>query len=216
MLVGERMTKPVITVHPDMPIQDALILMHKEHVRRFPVVDHKGRLIGLISESDLLNAKPSEATTLSVWEISYLLSKITVERVMTRDPITVTADMPIEDAARIMADHKIGSMPVMRGDELIGIITETDLFKIFLELLGARQPGIRVTAEVFDQPGKLAALAAAIYNAGGNIISMSTFAGDTPQVGINTFKVSGMSLEALKSAIAPVISKIIDIRETKV
>src|SRR3990170_3638875 len=136
MIVGERMSHPVISVPPDMPIVDALNLMKREHIRRTPVIKD-GKLVGIVSDKDLLNASPSPATSLSVWEMNYLLSKITVKDVMTKDVLTVTEDTPIEEAARIMADNKIGGLPVMRGASVVGIITETDLFKLFLELLGA-------------------------------------------------------------------------------
>jgi len=127
MLVGERMSHPVIHIPPDTSIHDALQLMKREGIRRTPVVK-KGKLVGIVSEKDLLNATPSQATTLNVWELNYLLSKITIEDIMTRDIITVTEDTPIEEAARIMADHKIGGLPVMRNDSMVGIISETALF----------------------------------------------------------------------------------------
>ncbi len=120
-----------------MPIVDALNLMKSEQIRRAPVVKDNN-LIGIVSDDDLLNASPSPVTSLSVWEINYLLSKITVSDVMTKNVLTVTEDTPIEEAARIMADNKIGGLPVMRDGNVTGIITETDLFKIFLELMGAR------------------------------------------------------------------------------
>src|SRR4030065_2654493 len=135
MLVGTRMKFPVITASPDMPINEALTLMKRERIRRTPVIKD-GKLVGIVSDKDLLNASPSPATSLSVWELNYLLSKITVKDVMTKTVLTVEESTPIEKAARIMADNKIGGMPVMRGSEVIGIITETDLFKILLELMG--------------------------------------------------------------------------------
>jgi acetoin utilization protein AcuB len=215
MLVGSRMARPVITIRPETPVADALNLMHKEHVRRFPVVDGRGKLVGIVSEKDLLNASPSDATTLSVWEINYLLSKLTVERVMSKNVITVTEDTPLEEAARIMADNKIGGLPVVRGDEIVGIITETTLFRIFLELLGARKSGVRVTAMVHDEPGALYNLSGAISKGGGNIISMGTFYGATPQKGLVTIKVENIEMETLKKLLEPVVEAIIDIRETK-
>jgi acetoin utilization protein AcuB len=148
MLVGERMTRPVLSVPPETPIQDALVRMRKEHVSRFPVLNKKGELIGIVSEDDLLHASPSDATSLSVWEINYLMSKITVERVMTTEVITVTEDTPLEEAARIMADYRVGGLPVVKGKAVIGMITQTDLFCLFLEMLGAREPGLRLTALV--------------------------------------------------------------------
>lgn len=216
MFVSERMSHPVITIHSDMPVQDALKLMHTEHIRRLPVVDQKGGLIGIVTENDLQNASPSEATTLSVWEISYLLSKITVERVMLRKVITVEEDCPIEEAARVMADNKISSMPVMRDSELVGIITETDLFKVFLELLGAREKGVRLTVLLEEKPGKLNELTEVIQKVGGNIIALGTFAGESTKNRMVTVKVSGVESDALKQAVAPIAEKVVDVRITGV
>lgn len=215
MLVGKRMTKPVITVSPEIPIQEAMAQMRREKVRRFPVVNDKGQLVGIVSEKDLLNAAPSEATSLSVFEVNYLLSKITVERVMTKDVITIDDDCPIEEAARILADKKIGSLPVCRDGKLIGIITETDLFKVFLELLGARKPGIRLTVLVADIPGKLFELTGIIRDLGGNLISVGTFMGEDPTTINLTFKVNHVSMEALERAVEPVVQKVVDLREVQ-
>lgn len=209
------MTRRVITVRPDMPIQEALNLMRQEKVRRFPVVGPGGKLVGIVSEKDLLNASPSDATTLSVWEVSYLLSKITVERVMTRSVTTVAEDTPLEEAARIMADNKIGSLPVLRDSQLVGIITETDLFKIFLELLGAREPGVRLEVLLNDVPGKLADLVGGIRDMGGNIIALGTFLGESKQNRLVTLKVEGIEMEPLKRMVQPMVEKIVDIRETR-
>ena len=215
MLVGERMSRPVISIHPDMPIQDALNLMHKEHLRRLPVVDKRGKLVGIVSERDLLHASPSDATSLSVWELNYLISKITVDRVMTKEVITITEDTPLEEAARLMADGKVGCMPVMHDDELVGIITETDLFKVFLELLGARESGVRLSVLLPDLPGELAKLTQAIFNLDGNIIALGTFLGESPENREVTVKVGGVELQALRKVVEPVVERVIDIRETR-
>jgi len=213
MLVGERMRRQVITLRPDMPVPDAVRLMHNEHIRRAPVVDSRGRLLGMVSEMDLLKASPSEATTLSIFEVTYLLSKITVERVMTRDVITVTEPTPIEEAARIMADNKIGGLPVMRGREVVGIVTETDLFRIFLELLGAREAGVRLAALVANRPGELAKLTAAVYQAGGNFLALVTSLGETTENRLVTAKVEGVELDQLRRIVAPLVQKIVDLRQ---
>jgi acetoin utilization protein AcuB len=215
MLVGERMSKPVITIRPETPMPEALDLMHKEHIHRLPVVNKRGELVGIVTEGDLIKASPSEATSLSIFEVTYLLSKLTIDRIMTKKVITTTEDTPLEEAARIMADNKVGGLPVMRGKALVGIITETSLFRIFLELLGARRAGIRVTVSLLDKPGELANLTKAIHDVGGNIIALGTFMGESPAVGRVTFKVEGVELEALKKAIQPLVDKIIDIRATK-
>lgn len=214
MLVGERMTHPVITIPPDMPIVDVLALMRREDIRRTPVVKD-GKLVGIVSDKDLLNASPSQATSLSVWEMNYLLSKITVKDVMTRDLFTVKEDTPIEEAARIMADNKIGGLPVMRGENLVGIITETDLFKVFLELMGAREQGVRVTALLHEKKGELARLSHIISEAGGNFVAFGTFTGDLEGTREVTFKVNDLQQAEVQSLVEPLVERIIDIRTTK-
>lgn len=212
MLIKERMSQPVITVDPNLPIMEALSLMKKEKIRRTPVVKD-GRLVGIISDKDLLNASPSDATSLSVWEINFLLSQITVGEIMTREVLTVTEDTPIEDAARIMADNKIGGLPVMRDNTVVGLITETDLFTIFLEMMGAREEGVRVTAMVPEKRGELAQLAQAISQAGGNFISFSQFAGEDPSNREITFKVVGLTPDEVIKQVNPLVQRIIDVRE---
>ena len=215
MLVGERMSKPVITVRPDTTMPEALDLMRKEHIRRLPVVNQRGELVGIVTETDLLKASPSEATSLSIYEITYLLGKLTVDRIMTKKVVTTTEDTPVEEAALVMADHKFSGLPVMRGKELVGIITESNLFRIFLELLGARRAGIRVTVSLPDKPGELANLTRAIHAAGGNVIALGTAMGESPTEGWVIFKVEGVEMEPLRKAIQPLVKKIIDIRVTQ-
>ena len=213
MLVGERMKRPVITIKPEMPIIEALDLMHKEHIRRAPIVKD-GKLIGIVSEKDLLNASPSSATSLSIWEMNYLLSKVQVKDVMTKNVLTVAEDTPLEEAARIMSDNKIGCMPVMRDGHVVGIITETDLFKIFLELLGAREMGVRVSALIRDERGQLAKLTQALTNQGGNFVAFGLFFGEDSSNRLLTFKVEGIELEKVKELLEPIVIRIIDIRNT--
>ena len=212
MLVGERMSRPPITIGPEMSIHDAVALFKKERIRRAPIIKG-GKLVGIVSEKDLLNASPSPATTLSVWEMNYLLSKLTVAEVMTKNVITVAEDTPIEEAARIMADNKIGGLPVVKGTRVVGIITETNLFKMFLELMGARERGVRVTALIEDQPGTLAKVTKAIAEAGGNFIAFGQFVGEDVHTRVLTFKINGMSQAQVKKALAPHIKKMWDIRE---
>ena len=211
MFVGERMSHPVISVSPGTPIHDALVMFKKEHIRRAPVIKD-GKLVGIVSESDLLNASPSTVTSLSVWEINYLISKVTVKQVMSKKVKTIDVNTPIEEAARIMADSKIGGVPVMRSGKIAGIITETDLFKIFLELMGAREKAIRVTALVEDKPGQLAKVTKAIAEAGGNFISFGMFSGPDTSTKMLTFKVAGMKKDDVKKALEKVVKKFWDIR----
>ncbi|MBN1452574.1 MAG: CBS domain-containing protein [Anaerolineales bacterium] len=212
MLVGERMSHPIISMAPDMPVHDALNMFKRERIRRAPVVK-EGKLVGIVSDKDLLNASPSPASSLSVWEMNYLLSKITVSEVMTKKVITVSEDTPIEEAARIMADNKIGGLPVMRDNHVVGIITETDLFKIFIELMGAREKGTRVTALIEEKPGQLAKITKAIAEAGGNFVAFGQFAGEDPSTRLVTFKVAGLKKEDVKKVVAEATKEIWDIRE---
>lgn len=212
MLIGERMSRPPIVIGPETSVNEALALFKKERIRRAPVIKG-GKLVGIVSEKDLLNASPSPATSLSVWEMNYLLSKLTVAEVMTKSVITVTEDTPIEEAARIMADNKIGGLPVVKGARVVGIITETNLFKMFLELMGAREKGVRVTALIEDQPGMLAKITKSIADAGGNFIAFGQFVGEDVQTRVVTFKVNGMDQSQVKKTLSPIVKKLWDIRE---
>ncbi len=212
MFVKDRMTHPVITVTPDTPIMEAREIMRRERIRRLPVVDKEGNLVGIVTEKDILNASPSAATTLSVWELNYLLSKITVGEIMTRDVITATEDMPLEEAARLIADHKVGALPVVRDRKVVGIITESDLFRVFLELMGARLPGVRITVCLPDIPGQLAKLTKAIADAGGNIVSVSTFEGEKAGTKCIVMKVTNVSPEEVQEALSKVVPQVVDVR----
>ncbi len=212
MLVGERMSKPVITLSPETPVQEALVLFRKEHIRRAPVIKNE-KLVGIVSDRDLLNASPSPVSSLSIWEIHYLLSKVTVREVMTKKVITVDETTPIEEAAKIMADHKIGGLPVMDNGKVKGIITETDLFKILLEFTGARDRGIRVTALVDDKPGVLAGITKAVSEAGGNFIAFGQFTGPSAESKVITFKVTGLKKDEVKKSVEKIVKKFWDVRQ---
>ena len=132
-LVAQWMTTPVCVIHADTPVADAYEMMMQRNVRRLPVIENE-RLVGIVTLGDLREARPSPATSLSVFELNYLLAKLEVGRVMTHNPYTVTALTPVEEAARIMLDHKLGGLPVVDEDNRpVGIITESDIFKMLLD-----------------------------------------------------------------------------------
>jgi acetoin utilization protein AcuB len=216
MLVRERMTHHPVTASPDTPISEALDLMRREKVRRLPVLDQRGQLVGIVLEKDLLYASPSPATSLSIYEMHYLLARLTVAEVMTREVITVDEITPLEEAARIMADNRIGGLPVMRGNQLVGIVTETDLFKVFLEMLGARERGVRLTLQVPDEKGMLASITGAIAALGGDIVSLSTFWGEDLTMGVITVKVREQTAarRQLVEAMEGLGLDVVDIRQT--
>jgi acetoin utilization protein AcuB len=208
MLVRERMTSHPLTTS----VTDALNYMRHNRVRRLPVLNKRGDLVGIVAEKDLLYASPSPATSLSVYEIGYLLSKLKVQEVMQREVITVRPDCPLEEAARIMVDFKIGSLPVVEGGKLAGIITETDLFKVFIEMLGARDAGWRVSVAVPNRPGELARLTAEIANRGGDIVALGTYYGQDYTQGRLTLKVRGLDKEVLLDALNKAGAQVLDIR----
>jgi len=131
-VVGAWMTTPVKTIHKDTPVLDAYNLMIRLGIRRLPVVDEE-RLVGIVTLGDLREARPSPATSLSIYELNYLLSKLTVGQVMTHYPLTVTPQTPVREAAGMMLARKIGGLPVVdAGGRPVGIITESDLFRMFI------------------------------------------------------------------------------------
>jgi acetoin utilization protein AcuB len=208
------MSRNPITVRPDTSLYDGLKVMRDNKVRRLPVVNKDGRLVGIVSQMDLLYASPSPATSLSVWEINYLTSRIKVSDLMTTDVTTVCEDCPLEEAARIMVDSKIGGLPVMRGDRLVGIITETDLFKVFLELLGAREQGTRFTLLVPERKGMLADISGRIAQMGGNIVAMGTFLGEDPSNRLITMKVQDVDKNELWLQLESLGLELVDVRDT--
>lgn len=215
MLVRERMTPDPITTTAKTSVPDALRLMREKKIRRLPVIDDHKRLIGIVSDKDLLHASPSPATLLAVWEIPELLGKLKVETVMTRQVVTVSADTPIEEAARIMADESIGGLPVMQDQELVGIITETDIFKIFLSLLGGRRSGVRVTAYAPNAKGTVSRISTAVSNIGGDIVGLGfNEVKDSADIQWEmTIKVQDVGRDELVEAILPVVLEILDVRE---
>ncbi len=132
MRVRELMTGALIAARPDMPVLDARHLMIEKRIRHLLVTSDSGELLGIVTDRDIRLNLPSQATSLSVWELNYLLTRLTVGKVMTQSVITVGPDREVRDAAVLMLDHRIGALPVVDGGRLIGIVTETDLLRAFV------------------------------------------------------------------------------------
>jgi acetoin utilization protein AcuB len=213
MLVRERMTANPVITHPDASFGDAMELLREKKVRRLPVVDDKGALVGIVVEKDLLKAAPSSATTLSVYEIPYLLSKLKIKDLMTKRVITVEEDWPLEEAARVMIERKIGSLPIVRGNQLVGIITETDIFRAMALALGGEPQCLRVMVRVPDVKGELAKLSNQIAQLGGDIRSLVTLVGKESKQGEITMKVLGVKREELVKALEKVGIQVVDVRD---
>ncbi len=213
MIVKTRMTRNPVTISPETPVAEARRIMIREKIHRLPVVNKKKELVGIVTEKDLLYASPSPASTLDIHEMTYLLSQLTVKKVMSTKVLTIPSDTVLEEAARIMVDSDIGGLPIVDSGSLVGIITESDIFKVFMELFGARHSGLRVTLLIPDKPGEISALGQAITEKGGDIISLGTFLGTDASNAVCTMKVQGLSKEVLIEALKPCSIEIIDLRE---
>lgn len=175
MYVRNAMTSNPFVITPDTNIAEALGIMREKQFRRLPVVKD-GKLVGMVTKRRLLEVSPSPASTLSVFEMNYLLAKTVVKDIMTRDLITVRSDVLLEQAAVLMADNNIGGMPVVDDDKLVGIITEKDIFNSFVEILGFRDNGSRITVDISrDQPGILAGITAITANLNINISHIAVY-----------------------------------------
>lgn len=174
MFVRERMTVNPYTIAENAPIFEASELLRKNKIARLPVVKD-GKVVGIITRDDLLKISPSAATTLSVWELNYVLGKLQVKDGMTKNPITISPDANLEEAALIMRDKDVGALPVVEDGKLIGIITESDIFDAFLDLMGLKRTGTRVTICFEDRIGIIADLTEIIKEQGVNIVSMALF-----------------------------------------
>jgi acetoin utilization protein AcuB len=189
------MTVNPITISPKTTYAAASRLLRVKKLHALPVTDKEGQLVGIITEKDLLDISP--VAVLGVHTISDLLSAIAVEEAMTRRVITVPEDYPLEDAACILIDHKIGCLPVTRGDQLIGIITESDILQAMTDALGGRSEGLRITIRLLEDKGELGAITDGIIQLGGKLMSLSTYWGDNPLKRIVTLKVQGVDREEL-------------------
>jgi acetoin utilization protein AcuB len=202
MKVKQRMTPSPITVTPETTYRQASDLMKEHRIRRLPVVDSKGLLVGIVSQSDLLSTAPSPATTLSVYEIVSLLDKLTIKEIMSRPVYAVDETCSLSGAARFMIDHRFGCLPVVRDGDLAGIITETDIFKTFVEVLGGGEPGMRIDLKVPDETGVLADVARAFADAGCNIVSLTTFRGEDTAHAVLSVKERGGDEKRLRETLS--------------
>jgi len=183
------MTANPFTISPDQTIPEAHEIMEKHGVKRLPVMKN-GKLVGIVSKEDILRASPSKATAFSMGEITYLLSKTKISQIMSKNLITISSNALLEEAATLMRDNEISFLPVVDNNKLVGIITETDIFDSFIDLLGFREPGTRLTIEAVDEPGIMSNLTSIIGKFGVNITHVAVYRGASGKsaivIGINS------------------------------
>jgi acetoin utilization protein AcuB len=192
MLVKDRMTPDPICGHPDMPVTEAQMLMQQHNFRHLPLLDTDGKLVGLITQRSLIQAIPSGLRSVSPSVVTYTLAKIKARHVMVKDVITIQEDVALEEAARIMADKKIGCLPVLRDGKLAGIISDNDIFGTMVNLLGARRGGVRVTVLQPDRAGEVARISSAISQKGGYLSVFVTYPTADPTTWASVLKVTNL------------------------
>ncbi|MEG6584402.1 CBS domain-containing protein [Dendrosporobacter sp. 1207_IL3150] len=175
MFIANRMTANPITISPLTTVADASELMRKNKFRRLPVVD-KGKIVGIVTDRDLMEVSPSPATTLSIFELNYLLAKMQVKDIMTKEVVTIASDATVEEAALVMYNTRVGGLPVLDSDgKVVGIITETDIFKCFVDIMGLPSGKTRITIDVTDKIGVIHEITEVFAEMGVNISSMATY-----------------------------------------
>ena len=198
MLVEKRMKAHPITVGPGDSFRHAMSLIRQRGIRHLPVVEHD-RLVGIVTDRDLRQASPSPATSLEIHELHYLLEKITVRDIMTSPVLTVAPETPIEEAARLMLEHRIGCLPVLRRTTLVGIITETDILGAFVDLMGVQSRQTRLELVLEDRAGAFLDVCRIIQGQGGDIASVvsATATLDGTQKKVMLFRLEGVSVASL-------------------
>ncbi|MBC7340999.1 MAG: CBS domain-containing protein [Clostridia bacterium] len=219
MLVKDRMTPNPVTITRQTTIAEALELMRSHNIRRLPIMD-KGKLVGIVTDRDLSEVSPSPATSLSIFEINYLLAKTKIGDVLPKKQkvYTVSPDAYLEEAALVMRDHQVGAVPVVDAKgQLVGIITETNLFDAFLDIMGVRQPGTRIHLAVEDRPGLLADLASLIKDYGGNITHIVSYPISNPRPGADVdllIRLSSGKKQELITALRQAGYQVVSVTET--
>lgn len=211
MIVKDVMKKNVISVEPETTVTEAKELMNKNNISKLPVIKG-GKLAGIITKNDLLQAGPSLATTLDMYEISYLLSKLNVKKIMTSEVVTASPDDVVEEAARVMVEKQIGCLPVVKNGVVVGIITENDLFRLFTDMFSGTEKGIRATLVFDDKPGQMACVSEKIAAEGGNIISAVTSVLPAKSKRLLTLKVADIDMPKLEKIFADLQIQVEDIR----
>jgi acetoin utilization protein AcuB len=205
MLVKNWMSKPAITIDADASMHDAIKLLKDHNIKMLPVME-KGNLVGIVTDRDIKRASASDATSLEIHELLYLISKIKIREIMTKNPITVPQDYTVEETAEILLKHNISGVPVVdQFSDVIGTITQNDIFRILISLTGAEKRGIQFGVEVEDRPGSIKEVTDIIREYGGRMASILTSYDMAPEgyrrVYIRMYGIDRFKINKLKEAI---------------
>jgi len=205
MLVKNWMSKPAITINAEASMHDAIKLLKNHNIKMLPVME-KGKLVGIVTDRDIKRASASDATSLEIHELIYLISKIKIQEIMTKNPITVPQDYTVEETAEILLKHNISGVPVIdQYRDVVGTITQNDIFRILISLTGAEKRGIQFGVEVEDRPGSIKEVTDIIREYGGRMASILTTYDRAPEgfrrVYIRMYGIDRFKINKLKEAI---------------
>ena len=213
MAVKDFMTRKVIYISPDTTVAHAADMMREQSIHRLPVIEND-KLVGLVTEGTIAEASPSKATSLSIYEMNYLLNKTKVKDVMIRDVITISKFASLEDAAYLMLKNKVGILPVVDNEQLAGVITDRDIFKAFLVIAGYGEVGTRIRLVTEDEVGRLEKAIHLIVERNLNIASAVNFPNNHGQVVIEVQIDGDLDLNDLKSTFEQNGFKVDDVTKT--
>ena len=199
MIVAKRMRKNPIWVDEEDSMKKGIGLLKEKGIRHLPVLRKGESLVGIVSDRDIKAASPSPATSLEIREIYYLLDKITIKQIMTKKPYTVSPRTPVEEAALIMREKKIGALPVVDDGNLVGILTETDILDAFLDAMGINRPGYRVEVELPNTSGQMFKVAKLLNEFDVNIVSVVTASAEDPDMKILVLRIETNKYKVVKS-----------------
>ncbi len=201
MIVAKRMMRNPVSVDENESMKKAMDLLRERDIRHLPVLKDGEKLVGIVTERDIKQASPSPATALEIREIYYLLDKVKVKQIMTRRPYTISSTAPIEEAALIMREKKIGCLPVVDAGKLVGILTETDLLDAFIESMGVSGPGYRMEIVLPNRPGMLFEVLKLMKDFDANVVSVATAPHDDTDRKILILRIETKNYKLLKAAI---------------
>ncbi len=201
MIVAKRMMRNPVHVDENDSMKKAMDLLKDREIRHLPVLKDGEKLVGIVTERDIKQASPSPATALEIREIYYLLDKVKVKQIMTRRPYTISSTAPIEEAALIMREKRIGCLPVIEEGKLVGILTETDILDAFIEAMGVSGPGYRMELVLANKPGMLYEVLKLMKDFDANVVSVATASHDEQGKKILILRIETKNYKLLKAAL---------------